>query len=163
MPATPTSVWGIDPSSRLIAIGVAPLDHDGVSTSSFQLVRDGQDGERLSSAANQMHRRFLRLAETHPPQVVWVEQPAGRVVMPVLSYLVGVLLATVFEATSAPTFSLPPGKWKKPLLGNGNASKEVIAAWAREEGIGFSNQDEADAAGIAVVGRLMVRERRFDV
>ena len=46
--------------------------------------------------------------------------------------------------------------------GRGNATKPQVAEWARQRGYVFDGQDECDAIGIAVAGRSMVTDGRWE-
>jgi Holliday junction resolvasome RuvABC endonuclease subunit len=158
-------VWGVDPSTKLIAVAFARETTAAgyIGTSSYTLPQRGQHGERLATFRDEIDYQTHMLRLSRPPCCVWVEQPAGKFVAPVSQMVVGILCATLFEVLRCPVWLIPPDKWKKPAVGKAGASKDEIAAWAREQGIEFGCQDEADAAGIAYAGRWMWLERRFDV
>lgn len=155
-------VWGVDPSTKLIALGFADEASERVITTSFKLPNQGQHGERLFNFQCRMFAEISELVKGYPPSCVWIEQPFGRFVPPVSQWTVGVLASTMFEVTSVPVWFVDPKKWKGATCGGG-AGKPKIAAWAADHGITFSNQDEADAGTISWAGRMMWRAGRIDV
>jgi Holliday junction resolvasome RuvABC endonuclease subunit len=156
-------VWGVDTRVGRLAFGMADLASERVHVISREMNITAREGERLAIIERHARDIARQLLRDYPPAAVFVEQPAGRTVSPVLWYAVGVVQAALFDVAASPVWSLPPSKWKLVSHGKGNVGKAVVAAWAAERGVEFTNQDEADAASIAHAGRAVLRSGRFDV
>jgi Holliday junction resolvasome RuvABC endonuclease subunit len=97
-------------------------------------------------------------AQHFPPVAVYVERPTGKHASPILTMAAGATLmgfsdglADVFDHPVR-AFLCAVSEWKKPVIGNGNASKELVMAWARGRGYDGDRQDAADALAIAHFG-----------
>jgi Holliday junction resolvasome RuvABC endonuclease subunit len=143
--------WGLDCSTKCIALCVYDGDRfEHWPTIRFQPVHKG--AQRLAHAHALLTPWLFDASHWTPPDAVFVEQPAGKFPKPTLEHMVGVVLMTVAEVTTAPVLTLPVPQWKHMSIGKGNASKEQLMEWARERGYEGDSQDEADALGIAVAG-----------
>ena len=159
-------VWGIDVALSRLAVACASLATSDVAVVTVPItVGDATEGERLGLFDRQVRCNARTLAELFPPTVVWVEQPSGRHRALQLAYASGVVQAALFEVLGGvPVWSIPSSAWKRRALGDGhgNATKAQVRAWVDEVGIDVNDQDEADAAGIAIAGRLMVESGRWE-
>jgi hypothetical protein len=163
------SHWGVDPSSRRVAIGGVDRQgdrlHRWVQTFPFAKV-DG--AQRLSEIYTVTRRSTAETAAEHPaPGVVWVEQPSGANLKLPLYYAVGVMMAAIwdglYEATGRPVHieTPAPAHWKLVAAGRGNIYKPKsgdpseygVLTWARLNGYQGSSWDEADAWGLAEAAR----------
>jgi Holliday junction resolvasome RuvABC endonuclease subunit len=154
-------VWGCDPSSKHVAF--AALERDGDRREFFQLDVLHQLGtsraEKLWNIAQALPAFIIPHAKQCPPMCVYVEVPAGRP-NPTLTGAYGVIIAALWGTLSAlyqhpvSVWSIDSRTWKKAAIGKGNASKEVIHAWARAEGVDHPSGDILDAFGIATAGLL---------
>ncbi|HEY5708596.1 MAG TPA: hypothetical protein VIS51_04310 [Solirubrobacterales bacterium] len=149
------SVWGVDVGLKHIACvaigdrGTVPWQIDLKYPSTFRLP------DKLALMHIQLLTWWPELWATVSPDMVWVEQPAGRFTNPSLYAAWGIVQASLREGlaplTNYPTPILPivPSEWKKIAIGRGDANKEAIMAWAREEGFQHASGDVIDAYGIA--------------
>lgn len=159
-------VWGVDVALSRLAIACASLATSDVAVVTVPIsVGDATEGERLALLDRQVRSNACKLAALFPPTVVWVEQPSGRHRALQLTYCTGVVQAAMFEVLGGvPVWSIPSSAWKRRALGDGhgNASKAQVRAWVDGLGVEVDGQDEADAVGIAVAGRLMVASGRWE-
>lgn len=163
VPVGHTSWFGVDPSTKRIAI--ATISSDGLRGVSERAFRSLEGAERLadifvvtrSLAADLMAAGLL-------PGVIVVEQPGApreRAVNPPLYYAVGTILAALSSATCAQVEMVVSGTWKKEACGSGSIRKPKrgetheypVLTWAREQGYKGSSWDCADAYGIAEYAR----------
>lgn len=86
-------------------------------------------------------------------EAAWAKPTKGIRVGMRLAMMSSVLALAAGRAGSS-VLEVPPGSWKKELIGNGSASKEVITAWLEaEHGAllpGATSQDVRDAACLAL-------------
>lgn len=147
-----TACYGIDPSTLRVSIAYVTDDGQrGVETRSFRT--DLRDGERLWHIYAETFGLCRQLHEIAPARLVLVEQPFGRNVPPVSYLAMGAIMMAATRVTDAPVQPIPPPTWKLRALGKGNASKDDVLAWARQQGYGGALFDEADAMGIAEAAR----------
>jgi hypothetical protein len=132
-------VWGIDPSTRRIAVGMlAPGVEVGWRTLSLEQAQS--NAARLWKAVHALPPWFEQLRDDDVfgrPALVVVEQPfsSGRHVPHESLHMVGVVLASLWGALGlgAEIAMLNPSEWKSRGLGKGRgfAKKPGILAWAR--------------------------------
>jgi Holliday junction resolvasome RuvABC endonuclease subunit len=136
-------IWGVDVGvkrSVICSIGEVTSFH-----SLFSL--KGEQVERLQMQAEAL-RDLLRSCT--PPDVVMVEQPTGRFRNPPLDWTVGALSLVIAEEVGCPVWHTTPPQWKKAVIGNAQAKKPEIAAWASAEVAAEElDFDESDALAIA--------------
>lgn len=155
-------VWGVDVAVAHLAVAAACED-GRVPAFSLSMRTKAKEGERLAFIFETVRDYAREVSRgVYAPTAIWVEQPSGRTVHPQLWYATGVIQAALFEATSVPVWSIPPSAWKRGTVGKGNASKVEVAEWAAGVGYEFASEHEADAIGIAVAGRAMVVEGKWD-
>jgi Holliday junction resolvasome RuvABC endonuclease subunit len=144
-------VWGIDPGINKVAFAYTA----GSLTWTETLVvpeGDPQIAGKLRRLMLEVRSHARHQASYGVPDCVWVEQPSGQHRNLRLVYAVGVIIAAVYAATGAPVWEISPSAWKRPTVGRGQATKEEIWAWVEQRRIPIGNQDEADAACIALAG-----------
>jgi Holliday junction resolvasome RuvABC endonuclease subunit len=149
-------VWGVDPGIAVQAVAFADIESPVVQVRTLITRCDEREGARLGLLDRQLRIAARQWAGSFPPEVVWVEAPAGRFRNPQLVYAVGVIQAALFETLGVPVWSIPSGAWKRRTVGVGNATKPQVRAWVDELGVDVDSQDEADAVAVACAGRAML-------
>ena len=145
-----TWAWGVDVSTRRIAIGAAPLDGGGVTTWTTDIAPGMKDAERLHAIRQACHRAI----DLPRPSLIVVENPKTIKGGSVLIMVAGVIMEGLFGRFKVPTFDVPIPTWKKDVIGHGHADKPMIWQHAVDAlAASPANQDEADAACIAAWGR----------
>jgi hypothetical protein len=161
-------VWGVDCGAATVTIAAVPRAAGkarvrGVSVGS-------QTGARRLALLHQ-HTTDLagRLAESHPPLAVFVEQPAGRPNPPLMAGW-GVIRAAVYATLETladhpvSVFDVMATEWKRAIgvqqTGKDRCRREGIeypvSAWARDQGYLAHTVDYADALGIAAAGNVLL-------
>ena len=184
------AVWGLDVSTKRVALAVQAEAGDGVSVGLLS-IEQGEPHYRLKRALQELVPWMQAQAK---PAIVGIEQPfAGSMskVHPQSFYMVGIVLAAVglVAPADAHVEMLPPQTWKSKSVGHGHAKKPAILSWARrvqaftgtcpgcENGLRpepegkwrgncraqSSAHDEADAIGVCVAVRELVAARRLSV
>lgn len=151
-------VWGLDPSTLRVALGVISPAPEGVSVTWDVLSLPRLTGTwRLTSALWELKRWFKTHAEITMPCRVMLEQPFGKHVHPISYQILTVVLLAAAGATGCDVELVAPPKWKKLALGDGHggAPKHEILHWARCVGYTGLLEDEADAIGIATAGAVL--------
>jgi Holliday junction resolvasome RuvABC endonuclease subunit len=158
IPEVTQPVWGIDPSTKRISVGLVLPDHRmRVHTLSMPT---GHFARRLAQGHQELVRWLPQLALHYgEPALVLVEEPMGKTmsqVHPSSQRAVGVLLAALAWSLPRSDINLcVPGTWKARSVGHGRASKDDVMGWAIAAcGYSGSLQDEADALGIAWAAAL---------
>lgn len=158
-----TAHWGIDPSTQRIAVAWNVDGKAGVQMRPFPRT----DGLARLSDIRQGTRDFAEdlLMQWPTPGFVFVEQPSGQNVDPILWYAVGVIIEAIQDVVEgARVETISPSSWKKVACGRGNLYKPKkgddweygVLTWARLNGYAGSSYDEADALGIAEAARRLV-------
>lgn len=167
VPPGHTAVWGVDPSTRRIAVaGVEVSGIRWVQTTPFMQLGGAS---RLAEIHGETLVFALGQREASHPGLIFVEQPSGKVDNPNLLYAVGVVQAALAEACPKATVeTVTSSWWKARACGKGNIYKPKhrgdeygVLTWARENGYVGSSWDEADAWGIAEAARreVLLEER----
>ncbi len=146
-------IWGIDTSSKLLAVAVA-LEDRVVADRGCTFDKDLAHGERLDRIYSQTLRMAGELADEFPPAKVFVEELVvfpGRT-SPILYQAKGVIEAALFAATRVDVVPVANATWKRRAVGYGAAKKHEVFAWARRHGYEGVSQDAADAWGTAIAG-----------
>lgn len=170
-------VWGIDPSTRRVALAVV-LPAGGFVHRTLELGPGVVDPHKLAYARATMHAWFSSLAEEYDPGWLWVEEPFGggggkgrrSNVPPQSQWMLAMVMEAAYSATGAVANLLQPAVWKAECGVGGHARKARILEWAR--GLGYLGScdlclpdgsckgslahDEADALGIGVAGVSLV-------
>ena len=152
IPAVTAPVWGIDPSTKRISVGLVLPEHQ-VRVHTLSLPT-GNLAYRLAGMHSALMDWLPRLTRHYGmPAAVLVEEPMGASmsrVHPNSQRAVGVLLAALGGTLACPIDLCVPGTWKANSVGHGRASKEDVARWAVTTcGYTGTLQDEMDALGIA--------------
>jgi Holliday junction resolvasome RuvABC endonuclease subunit len=155
-------VWGIDPAISRVAFACADLESETVEVETLLTATDAREGERLGLLDRQVRIFARQLAGRYRPAVIWIEQPSGRFRALQLTYAVGVLQAALFETLACPVWTIPSSTWKQRTIGRGNATKEQVRTYIDRLGVNVRDQDEADAAAIALAGRAMLNARSWE-
>ena len=142
-----TFTFGIDVSTKRIAIACYG---DGVAdVGSVDIKQDVRGAARLV----RVRRAALKAARRHvhyPSLIVVEDANVGAAANKPLIQAVGVVLEAMAYAYTCPVAESPIGTWKKAALGRGNAVKADVWEGALAHGFAPENQDEADAACVAV-------------
>lgn len=119
-----------------------------------------------------MELRSLALRFTDhvvPGDTVFLEEPPLAGPRNIRTFLgLAQTCGAILGASKADAYVVPVSSWKKAVIGNGSASKELVAAWLAEHRPQLhdycnGNQNLMDAACIALYGEETVRasnERR---
>lgn len=156
------AVWGIDVATAHLAFAFADTESDAVDVETLITRTTEREGARLGLIDRQLRIYGAQTAGRYPPACVWVEQPSGRFIKPQLYYVVGVIMAALFETLACPVWSIPPGAWKKRSVGVGNATKAQVQGWVERQRHSFDGEHEADAVAIACAGRTMLLTRSWE-
>lgn len=147
-------VWGIDPSTKAIALAV--YDHPRIIATSTRAIHQAATPQlRLAGAVVDIGEWLRKTAGIYgAPERVVLEQPfaaqASRV-HPQSHYMVAaVQIALVTVSRTIDVRMLTPGQWKKLAWGNGAMRKPALMAAALEVCPYVGSQDEADAVGMAL-------------
>lgn len=170
VPAGHTAHWGIDPSTRGIALARAATPHGAASVcfAAFAKLRGAQRLSAIQDDTRTLVRGLLDGGWT-PPGLIAIEQPFGGPTHGAdeLFYVVGVITAAVYDAvlefTGKPAHieMVSSSWWKKRACGNGGIRKPKrktdpeygVLSWARLNGYMGNSWDEADALAIAEAKR----------
>ena len=169
-------VWGIDPSTRRIALGIVLPGRRWVSRT-LELGPGTVDAPKLAAARFALHGWFGALAEEFDPGWLWVEEPfAGgkgsrrSAVPPQSQWMLAVVMEAAYGATQAVANLIQPSEWKRDIGVGGFAKKRRVLDWACGLGLeedcdrcavdgscdGSPAHDQADALGVAVAGAVFV-------
>lgn len=171
-------VWGIDPSTRRIALAIV-LPDSSFRHWTLELGPGVVDAPKLASARASMVGWFSSIASEAEcdPGWLFVEEPFGgpsgsrrSSVPPQSQWMLGVVLEAAFTATQAVGNLIAPVQWKKEVGIGGFARKARILEWAQLNGFqetcdrcepdgrckGSAAHDRADALGIAHAGASLV-------
>lgn len=178
-------VWGVDVSTKRIAISFISPDESRQGVVARDFPKDVETGARLSAIYQVTCDLVGELAELRPALIVFVEQPAayGRMPEPQLMYAVGCVQAAIYwelvDRNPHPTAvrTIPVANWKKTAIGHGNAKKHHVLTWAKQhefesdhvcardarqkDGLvkwcGHPDHDSADAWAIATAGARIIQ------
>jgi Holliday junction resolvasome RuvABC endonuclease subunit len=147
-------MWGVDLGVR--SLYVAHISDVGLSLHSKSLkIRQHTRGEELSILQDW-------LADTLGPGEVWIEEPPLAGSRNLQTYLHLSQTSGIAAATAGARANLVPvSSWKKGTVGNGSASKELVANWLRAgfpawHGTCQGDQNYIDATCIAIYGYVAV-------
>lgn len=186
----PDNVWGLDLSTRRIALGVVqgagPHRQPEVGWFSLEIVQHEGGASRLAGLLDALVPFVQRIATAAPPAAILAEQPYGQGKArphPQSYYVVGVALAVLArEFPLADVQMVEPTSWKADALGAGAgfAKKPRILRWAQTtldytgdcpkcHGLGNAKcdhacraHDEADCLGVATCAAIRwCRDRRL--
>jgi hypothetical protein len=155
------SAWGIDPSTKRIALGsvsgrgprTARLDASREVVVAWDTLALGHT-EPIGRKLNHARARLVSWLEVHrddpiagSPSLVFVEEPfggAGRAQPhPHAFFMVGLVLEALYEVLGfgAMVYTVSPTAWKRPAMGEGrgNAKKPQTLLWAKRH-LGYTGE-----------------------
>lgn len=144
--------WGVDVSTKLVAIGAVASGHApqwwSMKVPDAATLRGAQ---RLSSMRSTLMASMIPLPA---PSAIVVEDP----IIARYDFRLVSAMAVVYEALHAryrcPVLELRSGTWKKDVIGCGTAGKLHVMDYARALGYDGRIQDEADALVIAKAAQM---------
>lgn len=171
----PGPVWGLDPSTLRLAVGVVNAHGPGELQLGFHTTSYSTAGgmdRKLAAALRSLLHDLTDVRNLYGrPMAVYLEQPfaggdkpdkkTGKILRPHPHsyYFVAVVLCALGHLfTDVPVEMIDPGTWKAKAMGagKGHAQKPEIMAWAQSIGYTGTLQDEADAIGIATAGAVIL-------
>lgn len=152
--AAPYRILGVDPGT--VALGFAiveihPRSRRVIEIGVLKLAKMKDHADRLAT----IHRRLTQVISTHKPAIMAIEAPffgKNPQSMLKLGRAQGVCMAAAM-GLEVPVTEYAPRKIKQSITGNGNASKEQVAAMlANEFELDASRyiEDATDALGVAM-------------
>lgn len=151
-------IYGLDPGVRKLALFGVPYNVGDSSFTHWEF-KTPQNGRGFE--VTHMRCMLERYLESDPEPIIFCEEPvvAGRRNLRTtiqIAETVGMVLAL-----EHPVYLVPVSTWKKETTGSGNASKDRVSEWLREEYKQYfaaceGNQDICDAAAMAIYGRGVV-------
>ncbi len=165
VPDTRTTWWGIDPSTKRVALAWTDGERRGVIMRPIPPCASAHRLTLIHEITGVLVARAF--VDGGPPGITLIEQPSGKVQSPELLYAVGVTIASVYSHLVAYGIDLPTVEtcasawWKKRACGRGDIYKPKthedrqygVLTWAQANGYQGSSWDEADAWGIAEAAR----------
>jgi crossover junction endodeoxyribonuclease RuvC len=152
--AAPYRILGIDPGTVALGFAVVeihPKSRRIVEIGVLKLAKLADHADRLAT----IHRRLTQVIDTHKPAIMAIEAPffgKNPQSMLKLGRAQGVCMAAAM-GQNVPVTEYAPRKIKQSVTGNGNASKEQVAAMlANEFDLDTSRylEDATDALGVAM-------------
>jgi hypothetical protein len=161
--AVSSYVWTVDISMAKQAFGFAALPSGPVFTAELDCKTKLKDGARLAHIQTKAES-FAQVYRTlFPPHVVFVEQPSGGHINLQLCYACSAIQIALSRVLDCTVWTMPSATWKKRTVGNGNAPKDAVLAWAMlHQGAPFVSQDSADTYCMALVGQRMIVSGAWD-
>lgn len=155
---------GVDPSTNDIAC--VAISDDVTLVRSYPL--HGRDITTRIAGAFHVPQRFVQYVYDQTgelPKLVVLEAPVamrGRQTIIKLAQISGALIAGFDNVMGTPPLLVQSGSWKKEVVGKGNANKQQVEEWVRDEWPEFhrrsaGDQDTLDAACIARYAALVDR------
>jgi len=154
-------ILGIDPGTTILGFALleATAPHGALlDIGTFRLNKIKEHSDKLKS----IFEKTLQLIELHHPQVLAIESPfygKNPQSMLKLGRAQGVVIAAAMYK-GLEVFEYSPRKIKQSITGNGNASKEQVAAMLQSMKIIVGNKqplDATDALAVAVCHHLQNR------
>lgn len=147
-------ILGIDPGTVVLGFAVVeirPKSKRIVELGALQLAKFKDHSERLAT----IHRRLIQVIDTHQPVAMAIESPffgKNPQSMLKLGRAQGVCMAAAMGQGVTVT-EYAPRKIKLAIAGNGNASKQQVAAMLQNDftlDLSRALEDATDALGAAV-------------
>ncbi len=150
----------LDASSTSIGAIVWDMNHDAVYHRAVWHAKDGATiGQRIAGTVS-----FVEpLCSMYRPRALAFEGPAYRAAPLALiaqQRVVGMVLYLAHER-GLPTFEVPPATAKKALTNTGTADKDMMLRFAASYLLGTSTEHEADALGVALAARGMIKHKEY--
>ncbi len=152
---SPYRILGVDPGTTALGFAIVeihPRYQRMIEIGTMRLAKLGDHPKRLAA----IHRRLTQVIETHTPTVLAIEAPffgKNPQSMLKLGRAQGVCMAAAI-AKGLTVTEYAPRKIKQSIAGNGNASKEQVAAMLAQEfslpKITKDILDATDALGVAM-------------
>jgi Holliday junction resolvasome RuvABC endonuclease subunit len=152
-------VAGVDLGGRKISVSYY-CDGESVGMSHSQVLKEGNRAEELYKLVELVaNDGYFDSADYY-----FIEEPlVGRGVRASLqiAQTCGALLHLLGDMGETEVHLVPVKSWKRDLVGNGNASKEMCGLWLHEQFPDYharcgDNQDLIDASCIAIYGASLV-------
>ncbi|MEO0731396.1 MAG: crossover junction endodeoxyribonuclease RuvC [Bacteroidota bacterium] len=127
-------ILGVDPGTVVLGFAVVeihPRSKRILELGTLKLAKISDHAERLAT----IHRRLTQVIGTHKPAVMAIESPffgKNPQSMLKLGRAQGVCMAAAM-GQEVPVLEYAPRKIKQSITGNGNASKEQVAAMLQNE------------------------------
>ncbi|MEM6771534.1 MAG: crossover junction endodeoxyribonuclease RuvC [Bacteroidota bacterium] len=127
-------ILGVDPGTVVLGFAVVeihPKSKRVIELGTLKLAKFKDHAERLAA----IHRRLTQVINTHKPTVMAIESPffgKNPQSMLKLGRAQGVCMAAAM-GQEVPVEEYAPRKIKQSITGNGNASKEQVAAMLQNE------------------------------
>ena len=158
-PHAPSAVVGVDPSSRKLAIAI----DDGIKR--FEIVQAPRSLTDRGQIIHHLYQGFQAVADQLGEMHIFLEAPVvGR--GGAHSTIVQAQAATVVHligvtSSSSVLHEVNNKRWKKVVVGSGNADKAQIRAWLTEREsdwatLAADDQDLVDAACILLYGQHLL-------
>ncbi|MBN2565398.1 MAG: crossover junction endodeoxyribonuclease RuvC [Candidatus Eisenbacteria bacterium] len=147
-------VLGIDPGTLVTGFGLVEQDEDGMRVLAWSSVAS-LSSMPLAERLTRIHAETVRLIEAHRPDEIAVENVFHSKNVKsalTLGHARGVTLLAAAQA-HLPIFEYAPREVKLSVVGNGNATKQQVAAMVgrllslSESGL---REDESDAVAVAI-------------
>jgi len=154
-----TTIWGIDPASKKIAMFTGDKSGRCIIQAELAVVPKTNRNDELLALRRQME--FVMGPSTD--QVIYCEEPVVAGARNLRSTILIAETVGMILALNARVHLVPVSSWKKGTVGKGNATKDQVTEWLREEHPEYAgycrdtkwreNQDLRDAAAIYIYGR----------
>lgn len=159
-------VFGIDPSSKKMAI-VALYDDQVITKvvhARTNLTQAASLVDLGSGVAEFCGDTMFNLGLENGPVVFYMEEPVvGRNIKStvVQAQAGGAVMYSLYDNFAEPIFQVNNKTWKKDIVGNGNASKDMVGLWLLQNhkplyDLTGGDQDLIDATCIALYAREKV-------
>lgn len=152
--AAPYCILGVDPGTVALGFAVVEVHAKSRRVAEIGVLKLGKIADHADRLAT-IHRRLTQVIGTHKPKVMAIESPffgKNPQSMLKLGRAQGVCMAAAM-GQEVPVTEYAPRKIKQSITGNGNASKEQVAAMlANEFDLDTSRylEDATDALGVAM-------------
>ena len=145
-------IWGVDLGTRKLAFFALDALHTGSYVANVPVSNRGLE-------LTDLQKQMCRILEIDPEPVIFIEEPPK--VRNMRTFLHLAQTCGMVLSYPARTYCVPVASWKKATVGKGNASKEEVASWFREEypahyDLCAGDQDRVDAACICLYGQEVV-------
>ncbi len=147
---------GIDYGVRKVAV----VTYDGVTAEAWEMILPDKPYKDTPDVTlrGMLHEATLARLKDKKVKLTVVEaawaKPTKGIRVGMRLAMMSSVLALAANRAGSSVLEVPPGSWKKELIGNGSASKEVITAWLEAEHGAFlpgaTSQDVRDAACLAI-------------
>lgn len=154
LPFTTYRILGVDPGTVALGFAVVEVQEKSrriIEIGVLQLAKLADHADRLAT----IHRRLTQVIGTHKPAIMAIEAPffgKNAQSMLKLGRAQGVCMAAAM-GLGVPVTEYAPRKIKQSVTGNGNASKEQVAAMLANEFVLDKSrylEDATDALGVAM-------------